>query len=268
MEDAIYLFCLARTGCMPMISGTGVDGKNPLVLQSVQDITAILSMVSLDEFCDSSAESRMQDLSWLGQHVWRHEEVVEQVMRYSPVLPVRFATIFHSRTSLENSLRHHHDAISEFLDQVTEKDEWAVKVLVDRTKAREEFRFGILGKEEEYLSSLSPGARYLHTRRILGNEEKGLSDRLKGISKEVEMDLNHHSRNFRERRVLSGDVTGGDKEMLLNWAFLVPRINTDDFSARIMKANADHDALGLVFELSGPWPPYSFAPSLETGPEP
>jgi hypothetical protein len=267
MDDAMYLFCLARTACMPIISGTGVDGKNPLFLQRVQDITAVLSMVSLDEYCGSSAESRMQDMAWLGQRVWRHEEVIEQVMRYSPVLPVRFATIFHSWATLEKRLQHHHDAISEFLNQVAEKDEWAVKVLVERKKAKEEFRLGILGREEEYLRSLSPGARYLHTRRILGNEEKCLDDRLKVICKEVEMDLRRHSRNSRERRVLSGDVTGRDKEMLLNLAFLVPRINDDVFSARIRQANEDHAGLGLVFELSGPWPPYSFAPSLEAEPE-
>jgi hypothetical protein len=63
--------------------------------------------------------------------------------------------------------------------------------------------------------------------------------------------------------VLSREVTGMDKDMVLNWAFLVPRKAVADFRTRIEQANAEHDRQGLVFQLSGPWPPYSFCPALE-----
>jgi hypothetical protein len=263
MGDAIYLYCLARTGRIPVISGTGIDGKHPLFLQNVEDITAVLSMVFLDEFQGPPAEQGMQDMSWLGQRVWRHEEVIEQVMRHSPVLPVPFATMFHSWTSLEKSLKCHLDTVSEFLVHVTDADEWAVKALMDPVKAKREYRLEILRKEEKYLKSLSPGTHYLHTRRILDEKEKSLCNHLKEICKEMAVELNNHSWKFSERRVLSEDVTGKDKRMLLNWAFLVPRLNRDDFLARIRRANEEYAGLGLLFELSGPWPPYSFAPSLK-----
>ena len=51
--------------------------------------------------------------------------------------------------------------------------------------------------------------------------------------------------------------------MILNWAFLVPRNVTADLCARIDRANAECTDFELVFELSGPWPPYSFCPILE-----
>ena len=53
---------------------------------------------------------------------------------------------------------------------------------------------------------------------------------------------------------------------ILNWAFLVPRGAAEDFGVRVQRINAAHVEEGLVLELSGPWPPYSFCPSLE--PEP
>jgi hypothetical protein len=57
-------------------------------------------------------------------------------------------------------------------------------------------------------------------------------------------------------------VTGSDMDMLRNWAFLVPRNSVKDFKTRIEHANTDHIEQGLFFQLSGPWPPYSFCVSL------
>jgi hypothetical protein len=53
---------------------------------------------------------------------------------------------------------------------------------------------------------------------------------------------------------------------VLNWAFLVPRGAVADFQARVQQAARDHGRHGLLFEYTGPWPPYSFSPSLQPGP--
>ncbi|MBI2200221.1 MAG: GvpL/GvpF family gas vesicle protein, partial [Candidatus Rokubacteria bacterium] len=78
--------------------------------------------------------------------------------------------------------------------------------------------------------------------------------------------LLEHAVEFREREVVSGGAPDEAGARILNWAFLVPRSRVDDFRARIQRINAEHAPHGLVLDLSGPWPPYSFCPSLE--PEP
>jgi hypothetical protein len=264
MPKAIYLFCFARSSLLPTIEGTGLDDQNPLFLQRFLDIAAVASTVCPGEFCGPSAETRMQDLSWVGPRACRHEEVVEQAMRHSPVLPARFGTIFSSLENLEKRLREHHGAISEFLDQVVDKEEWAVKGLLDRAKAKEELLSFFLAREARRLASLSPGMRYFQEQRILAGVEKELNGWLKEVCKEMANDLDHCAQNFCERRVLSRGATRENRDMLWNWAFLVPRSMVGEFRARIDRANADHAQRGLVFELSGPWPPYSFSPSLET----
>ncbi len=264
MRNAVYLFCIARSSLLPAIEGTGLDGRNLLFLHDCGDITAVASFVSLEEFCGPAAESSMQELSWVGPRACRHEEVVEQVMRCSPVLPVRFGTIFSSLENLENRLQEHHDKISVFLHEVAGKEEWAVKGMLERTKARDKIRIALLSGEAIYLATLPPGMRYLHEQRILAGTEKELNGWLQEVCRGILNDLSSSARNFRERRVISRDITGEDRDMLLNWAFLVPRNSAEDFHARICKANSDHALRGLFFELSGPWPPYSFSPSLET----
>lgn len=263
--EGIYLFCLARPHVPPVLNVSGLDDRYLVLQWTFEDILAIFGKVSLEEFCGPLAESRMQNLSWVGPRACRHQEVIDHVMRHSPVLPARFGTIFSSPESLERLVRMHHDAISRFLDQVADKEEWAVKGLMDRAKAKEELLPVILAREGGALASLSPGVRYFQEQRIRAGAEKELNLWLKEICKRVANDLSRFAADFYERKVLSREATGMDEDMVLNWAFLVPRSATTDFRKRIGRANTDHAQQGLVFELSGPWPPYSFCPSLRIG---
>jgi hypothetical protein len=260
--EGIYLFCFARPHIPPVVNLSGLDDQYLVLQRTFEDILAVLSSVSLEEFCGPLAESRMQDLSWVGPRACRHEEVIDHVMRHSPVLPARFGTIFSSVQSLEGLVKMHHDAISRFLNRVSDKEEWAVKGLMDRAKAKEELLSVILAREAAPLASLSPGARYFQEQRIRAGAEKELNLWLKEICKRVANDLGGYDADFRERKVLSREATGVDGDMVLNWAFLVPRTVTRDFQTRIERANTNHAQQGLAFHLSGPWPPYSFRPSL------
>lgn len=264
---ALYLFCLARHDLLPDIEGVGVDGQGPLFVRTFGDIAAVLNVVSIEEFCGQSAEVSMQDLAWLGPRACRHEEVIEQVTRHSPVLPARFATLFSSLEQLEKLITTHRSAIVQFLDRVAGKEEWAVKGLLDRAKAKKELLTVALAAQEEYISASSPGSRYFQEQRIRAGVETKLNNWLKETCKSIGNDLNCHAEGSCERTVVLGSTARTDTEVILNWAFLVPRSAVVGFRARVAQANADHTVRGLIFEISGPWPPYSFSPSqvIESG---
>lgn len=265
---AYYLFCLADSSLLSTAEGTGVDGQSLLFLWRVLDIVAVLSPVSLEEFCGPAAEQKMEDLAWVGPRACRHEEIVEQVMRRSPVLPARFGTLFSSLEKLETLIKEHHDAISEFLARIADKEEWAVKGLLDRPRARNELISEALAGQKATPSSLTPGIRYVQEQRIRADVEKQLNGWLRKACREIAGELSRHASGFCEGRLMSlGETTtGADK--ILNWAFLVPRHAVTDFRAQIDRANTVHARHGLVFEPSGPWPPYSFCPSLVVEPGP
>jgi hypothetical protein len=265
MEDrqAFYLYCFARRNTFQNIERMGIDGQYPIFMVNAKDITAVLSMVSLDEFHGPEAESKLKDLSWIGPRTLRHEEIVETVMEYSPVLPARFGTIFLSLGGIEEILDTHYGPISYFLDKVRGKNEWAVKGLLDREKAVKEIYAIGLERDSVRLSSLSPGMRYLQEKRIRAGVEKDLKERVKDIGREIMNELYIYASDFTEHKVLSRDVTGLDREMIFNCAFLVPGKSADAFHGLIHKINDSYKGWGVLFELSGPWPPYSFCPSLE-----
>jgi hypothetical protein len=263
--SAVYLYCLARPGALAAVDGPGVDGERPLDLIPFKDIVAVVSAVRMDDFLGPPAEARMKDLAWVGPRACRHEEVIERAMRVSPVVPARFATLFSSREKLEKWLEEHYEAISSAFDRFADHEEWAVKGTLDRRKAEARFLDAALARQEGALSS-SPGARYFEERRIQAGIGRELDAWLKEVSAGIARALLDHAVEFREREVVSGGAPDEEGARILNWAFLVSRSRVDDFSARIQQINAEQSERGLLLDLSGPWPPYSFCPSLDSGP--
>lgn len=261
--EGIYLFCFARPRLLPDLSVCGPNDRYAVSQWTFMGITTVFSKVSLDEYCGPLAQSRMKDLSWIGPRACRHEEVVQQVMRCSPVLPARFGTIFLSMDSLENLLKIHAGTISQFLDHVAEKEEWSVKGLLDSAKAKEKLYSEITTNDAERLASLSPGVRYFQEKRIQSDIGRELNLRYKKKLQKIAKNLDHYATDFCTRKLLSRAAAGTDMDMIANWAYLVPLKFAKKFRTRVDQVNKVHAPNGLVLQLSGPWPPYSFCPSFE-----
>jgi len=266
MPQGLYLFCLARLSRLPLLplEGQGLDGQSPLEVADFQDLAAVWSPVPVDDFSGPDAAERLRDLAWIGPRVIRHQEVVAGVMRHSPVLPARFGTIFSSPANLEKLLQDHHDTIDKFLEGVTGKEEWALKGLLNRSGAKEKLFSLKLAHDAARLGALSPGKRYFQEQRLRAACDQELQRWLQEVCRELWADLRDFVVEVRERRLLSREAAGSGRDMVLNWAFLVPEKAVPSFRTRIREANARHSHRGLVLECTGPWPPYSFTPALES----
>jgi len=259
-EIAYYLYCLTPSASGVQVPAIGVDGQRPVSVHSCGPIGAVLGEVELGEFCGESAEARLADLAWLGPRACRHAAVIEEVMRQTPVLPARFATLFTSVDSLKQSIFEHREAIAGFFARLGDKQEWAVKGLLDRAGSLRE-----LGAAEVPAPSAAPGARYFQEMRIKAQLEKDFNLRLKEFCRRAAAALGAHPGVFRERKVLTPVTDAEDAEVVLNWAFLVSLAAFDDFQIRLERLNGGEAFPGLRLALSGPWPPYSFAPNLSAG---
>lgn len=263
MSEAIYLYCLAPSGRVASIQGRDINGQNPLFLCTFPGITAVVSKVVREEFCGPSAERSMQDLAWVGPRACRHAKVIEHVMRDSPVVPARFATLFSSLQSLGDFLKTHETALLEFLDRVAVQEEWAVKGFLNRIRAGETIRSALLQNREKDMPA-SPGKRYLQEKRIRAEAEKELKARLRLVCGTVAKALHNYASDFCERPVTASTAPASDTDIILNWAFLVPREARSYFCDRVQEIHAEHSKWGLEFVATGPWPPYSFSPCLVT----
>jgi hypothetical protein len=259
-ELAYYLYCLTPSGCELQCAATGVDERQPVLARACGEACAIYSEAELAEFAGESSEANMQNLAWLGPRVCRHESVIEHIMSQAPVLPARFATLFSSLDSLQQFLREHREAIAGFFTELGEKQEWAVKGLLDRAGALQ----GLFHPAAQELAG-SPGARYFQEKRIKAQLELEFNQRLRTFSQRAAAALGTHAGGFRERKILTPVAEESGAEVVLSWAFLIPPEAFEDFKACLEQFNGGDAFPGLMLALTGPWPPYSFAPNLSGG---
>ena len=264
----LYLYCIAESASLPAVNGVldqapeGVDLRYPVTRLSVGGVSAVVGQVLVAEF----SEHNLQDLSWLGARASRHEGVVAWAMSASPVLPVKFGTIFSSRESLIAFLARHRGDIAQALDRLRGKAEWSVKGYLDEQQARACFA----ARDPEIQARLaalpaSPGARYLLQKRLDTMMDAALEAGLEGARAEIGQALAARAEASAGLRCHSNAVTGRAQRMVFNASFLLAPENLAEFQAALAEQQQEGEAIGLVFELKGPWPPYNFCPPLSQG---
>lgn len=252
-ETACYLYCVCPSRHEFRVPAAGIADA-PVLAHQKEDLVAIWSEVVLDEFCGEAAEERMKDLAWVAPRAAQHESVIEEILRQGPVLPTRFATLFRSIETLEAHLAQRHDCIALFFARLGRKREWAVKGLLDQRAVRR-----VDGAE--IAAGDSPGARYLHHKRSESVTSTNRAQRLREICRSAALELQHAAEGFQERRIPPYLSPETGIRLIFNWAFLLSPDNEAKFGACVNRLDSEHARDGLSLRLSGPWPPYSFAPA-------
>ena len=248
-----------------LVDVAGIDEQRPPFLSGHGDLAAILSLVAREEFCGPVADTHLQDLAWVGPRVCRHQAVLEEAMHLAPILPARFGTLFSSIEALDRFMDQHRATIAGFLERVAGQEEWAVKGLLDRARAEDTLCRQMLAKDKAPLAA-SPGLAYMQEQRLRLKAKQELEDWLTEECSALLKTVTPLASETCQRQVLSREASGAEHEMVLNWAFLVPQGAVADFQKQVEHVNARRTPSGLTFAVSGPWPPFSFCPTLEAEP--
>lgn len=268
LEAGIYLYCLARPECLASTffspseqQMAGVDAHFPVTAMHLDKIglVAVISQVILSDFSDSN----LQDLAWLGPRARTHESVVQEVMQLSPVLPVKFGTIYRSNSGLADFINHNGAVILQALHQVHGKAEWSVKAYIDEVRAR--VFVTETNPEIQQLTarlSVSPGLRYMQQKQVDLRVETALSGWASEVAGKIEEILAPNAVGISTLKLHSSAMSGRSERMIYNGGFLLDNSNIDSFENVIQQLHVLYEASGLILELRGPWPPYHFCPSL------
>lgn len=261
--DAIYCFCLARTAALLGAAGAEILARPCLEIVALGDIAAVVTAVSRDAFCGAGADTRLEDLAWVGPRACGHEEIVEAVMRVSPVFPARFGTLFSCRERLTLWIEAHQAAVRAALDRFADHEEWALKGSLDATTAEG----GLLAAGFARCDwPPSPGARYLEEQRIRASVARQLEAWVNERRELIARSLFRHVVDFRAR-ALPTAVENGHGAPMFNWAVLVPTASVAALRRSVRQLNRIYGRRGVAVECSGPWPPYSFCASPQPGGE-
>jgi len=252
---ATYLYCLTRSGTEIADGLLGIEDHSPIHVLECAELAAVTSDVELDVF-ESDAPS---DPDWVVPRALRHERVVETVLSRGPILPVRFGALFATRQALEAWVDANRAAIAGFLDHVSHKEEWAVKIHVELGAALDM----LMTREPDWAArvhelSCSPGTRYFQEKRLRADAQRHVRQTARAAAERFRA----MARGLAEECLLA--LRKPDRpeiEQVLHSAYLVPRQSVSTFLELINQAEKETTCLRL--ESTGPWPPSHFCPRLK-----
>jgi hypothetical protein len=251
----LYVFCFARAGAASVAVGPGLHGEAPLGARVHEEVAAICCEVPLHEWTGTMGEAHLKDLGWLGPRALRHEAVIEQVMRASPVLPLRFGCLFSSAERLEELLRRERARIAAFIEKAAHEEEWSLQGSLD-VRACEEAMFA--ANPQVAKLPAQAGARYLMEQKL----RKDAARAARAWAQDVQVEL----ARALEGLVLARRALRPPAEGAFHWALLVPRGAEAELARRLEPLAEPLSARGLHLSARGPWPAYNFAPHLGDAP--
>ncbi len=257
-EDGWYLYGITRhESGGESANVVSVPGQSVQVLEC-ENIAAIVSPVSTDDFSAETLAARAEDIGWLESVVRAHNEVIAAVHARQTILPAKFGSVYTGLPDLKVALEQMQEPLLRQLEQLEGTDEWAVHVYADRSMAREYVAAhdaGTVALERE-LNSARPGRAYFLQRKLKDYIATATENALNGLAQTAFDDLSAHAVAAQVNPPGQAGVDSTRVEVL-RAAFLVSRTDSDNFLGAAENLRDDEE--GLDVEVTGPWPPYSFA---------
>ncbi len=260
-NEAVCLFAFV-TG--PSAHETLLPGdarEQRLMLHRVGSVVALTSIVPLTDYCGAEAERRLADITWLAPRVHQHATLVEWAMRLSPVFPAPFGTLYLSLDSLTAFMHAHEAKIADFLRTVAGKEEWELRASADLIG--HEILEQLAGNLWPDWQALTKGTRYMRLcrdRSVL--VEQGRAEAV-ALVHDFVAELEPLTAAVHQHGV-GGRTEVGGLEPIARYALLVAKKDVTSLQESVREAGnrAAHKHIGIA--LSGPWPPFSFRPNLES----
>ena len=191
-------------------------------------LTVLVSDVSLAEYGEAALRANLEDLDWLDEVAREHHYVIDAAARLLPLLPVRLATVYSGDDAVCAALTEHDGQLRDALRRVGGRVEWGVKAYaVPAGEAAQDTA------AREAKTAAASGAQAVHA------------------------ELTAKAGDTRLHPTRSVQLSGVRLPMLLNAAYLLDAAGSVTFTAAVAGQAAAHPELQI--ELTGPWPPYSFA---------
>lgn len=253
----IYVYAITREPALP--DSDGIDQTSHFGTTSIDDVSAVFTAVGDAEFSQETIDRRAADLEWLGAIGYRHQAVVQDVMKKTAVVPLRAFTLFSSEDALRRYLHENADMLRAALERLDGKQEWTLRVELEPQKWSDALaaRVESLRDLQDQIASAAPGKAFLLRKKFDDEKKRASHDAENALVTEIE-------RAILDR--LRCEIVAESRERR-DGAF--PQINVlinRDEEAVLLEVreslNERYGNEGVALALTGPWPPYTFVSSL------
>jgi hypothetical protein len=258
-RDAIYLL-----GFSPRTSDklrAAIASVLPMIeCRSHGTVDAWFVRVPRDQFEGADAEKNLADLQWLSPRVMAHQQAVEQLSRELPFYPAHFGTLFSDLARLFELVDANRRTLTEYFADDARHVEWGVKVFVAWSRAVDAFQ---QAGDSGGADTTGAGLSYLRRKKMIRRRDQAVRRWVDETLATVREELQALSVRSCDRPTTVGGEDG-DWECIANLAVLMPWQRQTELQQWIESKHAvqaDSNRM-LTFQLTGPWPLYSFIPPL------
>ncbi|WP_068158734.1 GvpL/GvpF family gas vesicle protein [Rhodococcus phenolicus] len=252
-DHGVWVYAVTGAG-LPEDAGHDVAGVARETIRTVTaaGLTAVVGTVPLGEFGEEALRSNLENLDWLETVARAHDGVVSAVVRRAPAIPLRLATVYRDDDRVRDVLDARRADFEEALALVTGRTEWGVKAYADLDAiAASAVEAAGSGAEK------GTGTAYLLRRRAQLSARDEAERVATGDADALHSLLLRCAAAGRRQAPTDPTISGRRDRMVLNGTYLVDDDRRDEFAEAVAAARTRFD--GLHLELTGPWPPYSFA---------
>jgi hypothetical protein len=250
----IYVYAITSDAVTPEVEG--VDQTRRFGSASIDGVSAVFTAVNAEAFSQEAIDSRAGDLEWLGAIGYRHQNVIQDVMKKTALVPLRAFTLFSGEESLRSYRHENADMLRKALDRLDGKQEWTLQVELEPQRWSEALaaRVESLRELQTQIDAAAPGKAFLLRKKLDDEKKRASHEAEEALVAEIERAVLERLRcetvsESRERR---------------DGAF--PQINVlieRDEEAALQELHAAlndrYAGEGVALALTGPWPPYTFA---------
>ena len=255
-SQTVWLYAVSRDDAdNAPPSARGVAGEDVRVLTE-GSLTAVVGSVDARRFGPDVLAGHLENLDWLAETARAHDAVVAATAARGPVVPVRLATLFSNDEGVRELLRSRREDFQSALEAVTGRAEWGVKAYVDPDSLANSLSAGDTASSGSTAQS-GAGSAYLLRRRAQMAARQSAQSAAGEWARQIHARLRPLCAASRLHPAQDPRLSGRHDWMILNAAYLVDQERTEPFHALVKQLSEWQAALDV--ELTGPWPPYSFA---------
>jgi len=224
------------TGLDPLrLSGlTGVAGE-PVRAVTESGLSAVVGSLGDESAGGTPLSELLVGLTAIETTGRAHHDVIARLALNVPVVPVRLATVYPDDTTIRVLLAERHAEFTVLLDSFRGTQEWGVKMYLEPwADGAGDAAFGTLHGES------CQWPRW-------GRAEED-AERIGYVLSDLAVATRRHPFPY---------PRAGDRRMVLNGSYLLDADRADEFTEIVESVAAMHAALRA--DVTGPWPPYSFA---------
>jgi len=256
----VWVYAIAGTAgpaSLGELSGVGGEAVRPV---GAAGLTAVVADVPLNTYGESALRRNLEDLAWLEATARAHHRVIDAAGQLAPVLPMGLATVYSDDAGVRAMLAERGDDFRLALRRIGTRREWGVKayeVPPSEVTPSGAGRAPASAAAGPAAAAAGSGAAYLQRRRSELSAHKDARRAALLSAQQVHGELSRLAAENRMHAPQAPQLTGAREPMILNAAYLLDDGQGDDFAAAVSALAEQYP--GIRLELTGPWPPYSFA---------